>query len=75
MAVNWSTVSVNPKASSISFCHGVSGAKACPGAACRLAYSATSSPAISRTALRALVFVLAQSLPPSLLSAGCSPPT
>jgi hypothetical protein len=33
MAVNWSTVSVKPKASSISACHGVSGANACPGAA------------------------------------------
>ena len=73
MAVSWSTVSVNPNASSISACHGVSGPNACPGAACRLAYSDTSSPAISRTARRALVLVLVQSLPPSRLSAGASP--
>ena len=53
MAVSWSTVSVNPNASSNSACHGVSAAKACPGLACRLAYNATSSPAISRTARRA----------------------
>ncbi|SKU98883.1 Uncharacterised protein [Mycobacteroides abscessus subsp. abscessus] len=53
----------------------MSGAKACPGAAWRAAYSATSSPAISRTALRALVFVLVQSLPPSRLRPGDSPPT
>ena len=37
MAVSWSTVSVNPNASSISACHGVSGPNAWPGAACRLA--------------------------------------
>ena len=75
IAVSWSTVSVKPNASSISTCHGVSGANACPAEACRLAYSATSSAAISRTARRALVLVLAQSLPPSLLSVGASPPT
>ena len=70
MAVSWSTVSVNPNASSISACHGVSGPNAWPGAAWRLAYSATSSLAISRTARRALVLVLVQSLPPSRLSVG-----
>src|SRR6478609_1973210 len=75
MAVSWSTVSVKPKASSISACHGVSGPNACPGDACRLAYSDTSSLAIARTARRALVLVLAQSLPPSRLSVGASPPT
>ncbi|CFR36548.1 Uncharacterised protein [Mycobacterium tuberculosis] len=75
MAVSWSTVSVKPNASSSSACHGVSGENACPGLACRLAYSETSSPAISRTARRALVLVLAQSLPPSRLSAGACPPT
>ena len=32
MAVSWSMVSVNPNASSISACHGVSGPNACPGA-------------------------------------------
>ncbi|CNV72457.1 Uncharacterised protein [Mycobacterium tuberculosis] len=53
----------------------MSGENACPGLACRLAYSETSSPAISRTARRALVLVLAQSLPPSRLSAGACPPT
>ncbi|SLJ83064.1 Uncharacterised protein [Mycobacteroides abscessus subsp. abscessus] len=37
MAVIWSTVSVKAKASSISFCHGVSGPKAWPGAAWRAA--------------------------------------
>jgi len=75
IAVIWSTVSVNPNASSISACHGLSGAKAWPADACRLAYSDTSSEAISRTALRALVFVFAQSLPPRRDNVGDSPPT
>ncbi len=66
---------MKPNASSISACQGVSGPNAYPALACRLAYSETSSPAISRTARRALVLVLAQSLPPSLLSAGACPPT
>ena len=75
IAVIWSTVSVNANASSISCCHGVSGPNACPGAAWRAAYSCTSSPAISRTALRALRFVFAQSEPPSFDRLGISPPT
>ena len=37
MAVSWSTVPVKPKASLHLGLLGVSGAKACPGAACRLA--------------------------------------
>ena len=75
MAVSWSTVSVKENASSISACHGVSGPNGCPGDAWRLAYSDTSSPAISRTARRALVFVFVQSLPPRRLSVGACPPT
>src|ERR1700732_2235054 len=63
IAVSWSTVSVKPNASSISACHGVSGPNACPAEACRFAYSDTSSPAISLTALRAFVLVLTQSQP------------
>ena len=75
IAVSWSTVSVKGNASSISRCHGVSGPNARPGADCRLAYSWTSSVAISRTALRALRLVFCQSAPPILDSVGASPPT
>ena len=74
IAVSWSSVSTNGKASSISCCHGVSGANAWPGAAWRLAYSSTNSPAISRTAARALRLVDFQSEPPILLKLGFSPP-
>ena len=75
MVVSWSGVSTNGKASSSSRCHGVSGEKANPGAAMRAEYSLTRSTASSRTALRALPLVAAQSEPPILESAGESLPT
>ena len=75
IAASWSFVSVNGNASSSSRCHGVSGPNACPGAACRAAYSCTSSAAICLTAFLALALVFFQSEPPSLFSVGSSPPT
>ena len=72
---NWSGVSTYANASSSSRCQGVSGAKAWPVLAWRAAYKRTSSPAISLTALRALPFVFAQSLPPRRCTLGDSPPT
>ena len=65
MAVSWSMVSVNAeRVLHLGLPRGVRPERVARRA-CRLAYSGTSSPAISRTALRALVLVLAQSLPPS----------
>ena len=75
MASIWSSVSTKGKLSSISRCHGESAANAWPGAACRLAYSSTSSPAISRTAARAFFLVFFQSDPPIFDRVGFSPPT
>ena len=72
---SWSGVSANGNASSSSRCHGVSGPNAYPFAAMRAEYSLTSSTAMSRTALRALPFAAAQSLPPIFDSVGASPPT
>ena len=74
MVVSWSAVSWYGNASSSSFCHGVSGLNAKPGVRWRAEYSFTRSSAISRTCLRALALVAAQSEPPSLLSLGVSAP-
>ena len=75
IAVRWSGVSTNGKASSISRCHGVSCPKAWPSALTRFWYSTTSSWAISRTADLTRPLALAKSLPPSRCSVGASPPT
>ena len=73
-ARSWSGVSSYGNDASISVCHGESGAYANPSAASRLAYSASSSSARSVTALRTRCLVRSQSVPPSRLSVGCSPP-
>ncbi len=70
MALSWSGVSTYGKASSISFCHGVSGGKLCPVALTRIWYSTTSSWAISRTAERTRPLARSKSAPPRRCSAG-----
>ena len=57
IAFNWSSVSSYGKSSSNSFCQTVSFSKQWPFFACLLAYSSTSSPAISLTAPFTLVLV------------------
>ncbi len=73
-ARSWSTVSSYGNDASISACHGVSGAKACPCAEARAAYSASSSSARSVTALRTRCLVRSHSVPPSFESDGRSAP-
>ena len=73
--MRWSGVSTYGNDSSISICHGVSWANAWPVAVTRFWYSTTSSWAISRTADRTRLLVLAKSDPPRRWSVGASPPT
>ncbi len=65
IARSWSGVSSYGKASSISRCHGESGANACPPARSRSAYNCRSSRAISRVRSRTRRFSRSHSLPPS----------
>ena len=73
-ARSWSIVSSYGNDASISACHGVSSAKAWPRAWARVAYSWSRSSARSSTALRTRCLARSQSVPPSLDSAGRSPP-
>ena len=61
---SWSSVSSNSNRRSKSYCHSPSGSNAKPGVAIRLAYSAISSRAISRTADRTRDLVFCHSWPP-----------
>ena len=73
-ARSWSIVSSYGNDASISDCQGVSGANAWPCAPAREAYRASSSSARSSTALRTRCLARSHSVPPSLDSAGRSPP-
>ena len=73
-ARSWSTVSSYGNDASISICQGVSIPKAWPRAPARAAYSWSSSSASSATALRTRCLDRSHSVPPSLESAGRSPP-
>ena len=75
MAMIWSGVSVNSKASSNSRCQGVSAEKAKPGAALRSAYNSSSLSAMSVSDLRTRDLRVAQALPPKRSSAGLAPST
>ncbi len=73
-ARSWSGVSSYGNEASISICHGESAAYGKPSAASRFAYSRSSSSARSLTAFRTRCLVRSQSVPPSRLRVGCSPP-
>lgn len=75
MHLSWSSVSVYGKASSNSFCHGVSFSNANPCTFCLFAYSSIRFFATSLKFDFTLFFVFSQSFPPNLLILGVfSPP-
>jgi hypothetical protein len=73
IATPWSSVSSNGNDASSRAIHSSSGPTAGRVAVWRRAYSASSSPASSRTATRARLLSVLQAFPPSLASDGARP--